>query len=97
MSNRKPHNNLAGYVCERKSKHPKLPGHFAVFDKKNGGDWVTGTDGERWGVLHIKPDGEAGCVVCLTALPSARALMVDMAEGSDVADLGQHETNYFYE
>ena len=91
MSTRKPHNDLAGYVCERKSKHPKLPGYFAVFDKNKGGDWVTGTDGERWGVLHIKPDGSAGCIVTLTQLKHARDLAVDMANGSDAADLGQHE------
>lgn len=91
MSTRKPHNDLAGYVCERKSKHPKLPGHFAIFDKNKGGEWVTGSDGQRWGLLHIKPDGASGCVVCFTALPSARAVMVDMCNGSNVADFGQHD------
>lgn len=92
MSNRKPHNDLAGYVCERKSKHPRLPGHFAIFDRDKGGDWVTGEDGQRWGVIHLKPDNTAGCVVTVSNLPSARAVMYDMADGGNVADLGQYET-----
>jgi len=90
MSNRKPHNHLAGYVCELKSKHPKLPGHFVVFSRSKGGDWATGTDA-RYAVIHINGD-KAGCLVTLPNLPSARALMQDMAAGSDVADLGQHQT-----
>lgn len=90
-SRRKPHNDLAGYVCERKSHHPKLPGHFAIFDKNKGGDWVTGDDGNRWGLLHIKTDDTSGCVVCFTNLPSARAVMVEMCDGSNIADFGQHD------
>lgn len=90
-SNRKPHNDLAGYVCELKSKHPKLPGHFAIFARDKGGDWVTGTDGDRYAVAHIKPDDAMGCLVCVQNLPTARAIMKDMASGSDIADLGQHE------
>lgn len=90
MSNRKPHNNLAGYVCERKSKHPKLPGHFGIFDRNNGGAWVTGDDGLRWGVAHLKGDGTVGGVVTFSGLPSARALMLDMSQGSEAADFGQH-------
>lgn len=54
MSTRKPHNNLSGYVCELKSKHPKLMGHFVIFDKNKGGDWVTGMDGQRYGLVYIK-------------------------------------------
>lgn len=91
MSRRKPHNDLAGYVCELKSKHPKLPGHFAIFDKKKGGEWVTGEDGQRYGLLHVRSDDTSGCVVCFSNLPSARAVMKDMANGSDIADFGQHE------
>jgi len=94
MSNRKPHNDLAGYVSERKSIHPRLPGHFAIFDRDKGGAWVTGEDGARWGVLHIKRDDTAGCVVTLSSLQSARGLMVDMARGSNVADFGQNESIY---
>lgn len=92
MSTRKPHNNLAGYVAERKSRHPKLPGYFAIFDRNKGGDWVTGSDGERYGVAHIQPDDSMGCVVCVSSMPTARAVMVDMAEGGNVADLGQYNT-----
>jgi hypothetical protein len=81
-SKRKPHSDSLGYVCERKSHHPKLPGYFAIFDKNKGGDWVTGTDGNRWGLIHIKPDDTMGCVVCFPNLPSARAVMVEMCNGS---------------
>lgn len=91
MSKRKPHNDLLGYVCERKSKHSKLPGHFAVFARDKGGDWVTGADGDRYAVAHIKPDDSMGCVVCMPNLPSARAVMYEMADGGNIADLGQHE------
>ena len=91
MSNRKPYNDLAGYICELKSKHPKLPGHFAIFARDKGGDWITGTDGERYGVAHMKPDETVGCIVCLSNLPSARAVMKDMAAGGNVADLGQYD------
>ncbi len=91
MSARKPHNDLAGYVCERKSHHPKLPGYFIIFDRDKGGDWVTGTDGSRWGLLHSKPNNTSGCVVCFSNLPTARAIMKDMCAGSDIADFGQHE------
>lgn len=89
MSTRKPHNHLAGYVCELKSHHPKLPGHFVVFARDKGGGWVTGTDGDRYAVMHIN-GGQCGAMVCLPNLPSARAVMQDMAAGSNVADLSQH-------
>jgi hypothetical protein len=92
MSARKPHNDCEGYVCELKSKHPKLPGHFVIFDKNKGGDWVTGSDGGRYAVVHCKSDGTLGCLVTVPALPSARAIMKDMADGGNVADLGQYET-----
>ena len=72
MSTRKPHNHLAGYICELKSKHPKLPGHFGIFARDKGGDWATGVDGDRYAVVHLKPDGTLGGVVCLPNLPSAR-------------------------
>lgn len=91
MSNRKPHNDLAGYVCELKSRHPKLPGHFAIFARDKGGDWITGTDGDRYGVAHMKADDTVGCIVCMPNLPSARWLMKEMVSGSDVADFGQHQ------
>jgi len=91
MSRRKPHNDLAGYVCELKSRHAKLPGHFVVFARDKGGDWVTGTDGDRYAVAHIKPDNTVGCIVCLHNLPTARAVMKDMAAGGNIADLGQYE------
>lgn len=91
-SKRKPHNDLAGYVCERKSFHPKLLGYFVIFDKNKGGEWVTGEDGNRYAVLHIKEDDTSGCVITFTSLPTARAVMVDMTQGGDIGDFGQHET-----
>lgn len=47
-SNRKPHNWFAGYVAERKVKHP-FGGHIIILDRDNGGEWVDG--GERWVLL----------------------------------------------
>lgn len=91
MSARKPHNGLAGYVCERKSHHPKLPGYFVIFDRDKGGDWVTGTDGSRWGVLHIKADDTSGCVITFTNLQAARDVLTLMCKGSNIGDFGQHE------
>lgn len=91
ISNRKPHNNLNGYVCERKSKHPKLPGHIGIFDRDKGGAWITGEDGERWGVAHLKPEHQVGGIVTVSSLEAARALMEHMADGGNSADLGQHD------
>lgn len=91
MSTRKPHNHLEGYVCELKSHHPKLAGHFVIFARDKGGSWITGTDGDRYAVAHIRPDNTVGCLVCLTNLPTARAVMKDMAAGGNIADLGQYE------
>lgn len=91
MSKRKLFNDAAGYVCQLKSKHPKLPGYFVIFDRNKGGDWVTGSDGERYGVIHGRPDGTLGCVVTVPNMSSARALMKAMAAGSNVCDLGQYE------
>ena len=90
MSTRKPHNHLAGYICELKSKHPKLPGHFGIFARDKGGDWATGVDGDRYAVVHLKPDGTLGNAVCLPNLPSAREVMKDIASGGNIADFGQH-------
>lgn len=90
MSTRKPHNDLAGYVAELRSHHPRLPGHFAIFARDKGGDWITGTDGDRYAVAHMRQDHTVGGIVCLPNLPSARAVMKDMAAGGNVADMGQH-------
>jgi|ETNmetMinimDraft_25_1059894.scaffolds.fasta_scaffold06424_4 hypothetical protein len=51
---RKPHNDYAGYVFERKIRHNTGGGgHIVVIDrKKEGGDWVEGLDtSHRWVVL----------------------------------------------
>lgn len=85
-TNRKPHANNAGYVTERKSHHPKLPGHFVVYDRD--ATPSPGIDADhRWIVMH-EPSSHH---VAVASLKSARALMCDMAAGSDAADLGQHE------
>lgn len=90
QNKRKPHNNWLGYVTERKSRHPKLPGYFAIFDRDNGGDWVTGTDGERWGLLHIKTDNTCGGVCTFSSLPQARSFLYDAVDGGNVVDFGQN-------
>ena len=97
MSTRKPHNDLAGYVCELKSKHPKLPGHFVIFDKNKGGEWITGSDGLRYAVIHAKPDDTFGCLIGFSSLPSARGVMKEMCAGSDIGDFGQHEKDDRYD
>ena len=87
---RKPHSGNAGYVSERVSKHPKLPGHFVIYDRN-----LAGIDAEhRWIVVH-EPSrvGAAAHHVAMPNLPAARALMVAMARGEDVADFGQWETS----
>lgn len=86
MSARKPHMENAGYVTERKSKHPKLPGYFVVYDRD--ATPSPGMDADnRWIVMH-EPSSH---MVSLPNMPAARALMVAMANGSDEADFGQHE------
>lgn len=83
---RKPHNGNAGYVCELKSRHPRLPGHFVIYDRD--ADPSPGIDADyRWIVAH-EPSGH---LISVASLKSARALMKDMANGSDVADFGQHD------
>lgn len=85
-STRKPHNGNAGYVCELKSKHPKLPGHFVIYDRD--ADPSPGIDADhRWVVMH-EPSGH---VVAVKSLRDARALMKSMAAGGNEADLGQYE------
>lgn len=84
MSNRKPHMENDGYVTERKSKHPKLPGHFVVYDRENGFDCDAD---DRWIVMHEPSSAH----VSVPTLASARALMVDMANGEDMADFGQND------
>lgn len=83
-SKRKPHNNNVGYVCELKSKHPKLPGYFVIYDRDAGFD----CDADyRWIVMH-EP---SSCHVALPSLRSARDVMKHAAAGGDDVDFGQHE------
>lgn len=81
---RKPHNHLEGYVCELKSKHPKLPGHFVIFDRNK----TTAIDADaRWVVMHMPSSHH----VAIRTLKDAREIMKDMARGGDSVDLGQYE------
>lgn len=85
MSNRKPHNDNAGYVCELKSRHPNLPGHFVIYDRD--ATPSPGIDADsRWIVMH-EPSSHH---VAVPSLRDARALMKTMAAGGNDADLGQH-------
>ena len=82
---RKPHRGNAGYVCERKSKHPKLPGHFVIYDRDASPS--PGIDADhRWIVMHEPSSAH----VAVASLRSARELMKAMADGSNDADFGQH-------
>ena len=87
-SKRKPHNDLAGYICELKSHHPKLPGHIVIVDREKGGDWLEAPD--RYVVVHMNGDS-VGCFVSVPRLPAARLFMKDVAKGGDSLDLGQHD------
>ena len=51
-SNRKPHNDTAGYVCER--RHPK-GGWLMLLDRDNGGDWIDAD--ERWILVRLDAVG----------------------------------------
>ena len=82
---RKPHNGNAGYVCELKSKHPKLTGHFVIYDRD--ADPSPGIDCDcRWVVMHEPSSHHVGC----KSLATARQLMKSMAAGGDDADFGQN-------
>jgi len=85
---RKPHRDTAGYVTERKSKHPKLPGHFVIIDRQQGGDWIDAD--HRWIVIHANGD-KFGCMVALKSLTSARDIMYHVCAGGDDIDFGQHD------
>lgn len=83
-SKRKPHSDNAGYVCELKSRHPKLPGHFVVYDAtKTDLDQSSG----RWVCMH-EPSGYH---ICFDSQQSARDMMKHMAGGGNDGDFGQHE------
>ena len=85
-SNRKPHMHNAGYVTERKSQHPKLPGHIVIYDRD--AEPSPGIDAdERWIVMH-EPSSYH---VSVKSRQVAQDLMVSMAAGGNDIDLGQHE------
>ena len=88
QSLRKPHSDTLGYVCELKSKHPKLPGHFVIVDRQKGGDWLDAPN--RWVLVHMTGDA-CGCFVSLPTQADARALLKHMAGGGNDADFGQHD------
>ena len=77
----------AGYVSGRKSKHPRLPGYFTIYDRD--ADPSPGIDAdERWIVLH-EPSSYH---IAIPTLDHARAVMFEVCNGSNVYDFGQHET-----
>ena len=72
-----------------------MPGHFVVIDHHNGGEWLDSC-GLRWSVVHFDGD-RAGCFISSDTKAGAIATMKAMAEGSDDADLGQHEETPWWE
>ena len=76
MNARKPHAELAGFVCERKAR---LGGHVVVYDRKSGFDCDAG---ERWIVQH-EPSGRH---VAIATEASARATMKSLAEARTLHD-----------
>lgn len=84
MANRKPHRDLEGYVCERKSKHPRLPGHIVIFDRTK----TNTIDADyRWVVMSLPGTYH----VSVKSLSDARRIMQSVADGADTVDLGQDE------
>ncbi len=86
MSTRKPHSGNAGYVAERKSAHPRLPGHFVIYDRDANPSPALDAD-DRWIVMHEPGSAMVSC----RSLALARKVMVAMAAGGDDYDFGQHE------
>ncbi|MFY0540041.1 hypothetical protein [Nannocystis pusilla] len=84
----KPHAADAGYVAERKSNHPKLPGHFVIYDRDAEPPPDIDAD-DRWVVMHVPGSAMVSC----TNLRLAREVMAAMASGSDDFDFGQHEVD----
>lgn len=83
---RKPHNGNAGYVCELKSHHPKLPGHFVIYDRNAKPSPDIDAD-FRWVLMH-EPSSYH---VAFKTLADARYAMKEMANGSNLCDMGQHD------
>lgn len=86
VSRRKPHNNQAGYVCERKVQHTR-GGHIVLLDRDNGGDWIDAP--HRW-VLSWEPGGGGGgAFVSYTSQAGARRDLYDGVArvGADVWSL----------
>lgn len=83
VSKRKPHNHIPGYVAERVSKHPKLPGHFVIYDRNKG--FEIDAD-ERWIVMHEPSSAH----IAVKTLAIARSIMYAAAEGGNEIDFGQN-------
>ena len=69
MSNRKPHNDTAGYVCERRHPHG---GWLMLLDRQNGGDWVDADT--RWVLVRM----DVGHMACGTVAVVSRAMAYDI-------------------
>jgi hypothetical protein len=79
-----PYKKNAGYVDSRISNHPKLPGHFVVYDRNKGFDCDAD---ERWIVMH-EPSSHH---IAVKSLIQAKEIMSEAAKGSDLVDFGQHD------
>ncbi|TXH41324.1 MAG: hypothetical protein E6Q97_37780 [Desulfurellales bacterium] len=82
---RNPYTKNAGYVTAQESRHPKLPGHFVIYDRNQPGVDVDADD--RWIVMHEPSSYHVSC----TSLRVAREVMTIVADGGDDYDFGQHE------
>lgn len=87
---RKPHNEYAGYVAERVSHHPKLPGHIVIYDRD--ADPGPDIDAEHRWIIAYEPSDARGSMtfVSLPSIRAARVLMKSTAAGADDADFGQN-------
>ncbi len=79
-STRKPHNDIAGYVAERKAR---LGGYIVIYDRDGGFELDAS---ERWIVMH-EPSSRH---VAVRTLATARGLMKVLAEAQTVAEADRH-------
>ena len=76
MSNRKPLNDTAGYVCSRKCPDG---GYVMVVDRERGGAWI---DGEtRWVVCKYNSSLENEGIMDLQTKSDAIGFMKETADG----------------
>jgi hypothetical protein len=78
---RKPHNDLAGYVCELKAK---LGGHIVILDRENGASDIDAD--YRWIVMHMPSTQH----IAVRSLAHARQIMKGVAKARSIDEACEH-------